>query len=56
MLRIFNKRKSHITGKPNQINIDYIRLTFSQPSGGSRAKNRFIRGDAPVAPSSGDVL
>lgn len=31
-------------------------LTFSQPSGGSRARKRFIRGDAPVAPSSGDVL
>lgn len=34
--------------------------TFSQPSGGSRAKNRLMRGDAPVpeleAPSSGDVL
>lgn len=35
--------------------------TFSQPSGGSRAKKRFIRGDASVPPdvvalSSGDVL
>lgn len=35
-------------------------FTFSQPSGGSRAKNRLILGEAPVpdddAPSSGDVL
>lgn len=39
--------------------IKWVVLTFSQPSGGSRARNRFIRGDAPVtdaAPSSGDVL
>lgn len=30
--------------------------TFSHPSGGKRAKNRFIRGDASDALSSGDVL
>lgn len=31
-------------------------FTFSHPSGGKRAKNRFILGDASVPPSSGDVL
>lgn len=35
--------------------------TFSQPSGGNRAKKRLMRGDASVPPddaalSSGDVL
>lgn len=34
------------------------KLTFSQPSGGSLAKKRLIRGDASLdcTPSSGDVL
>lgn len=31
-------------------------ITFSHPSGGKRAKNRFIRGDASDTLSSGDVL
>lgn len=31
-------------------------LTFSQPSGGSRAKNRFMQGDVPgLVPSSGEL-
>lgn len=48
-------KSSRVKGK------GFVCVTFSQPSGGSRAKNRLMRADGPftgviVTPSSGDVL
>lgn len=42
------------------VELNWCDHTFSQPSGGSRARNRLIRFDGlatnEMAPSSGDVL